>query len=559
MMQKMFKKLDENINAENILLFLLVSLGSFLRLYKLDNKGLWGDEIGEVIAASSNNISGVLSGASHHLSPPLDYIVLHFFLHFGISDFIVRLPSAIFGILSIILIYYVAKTLFGPKEGLISAFLLAISPMHIFYSQETRMYSLFVFLSLFSLLFFIKAINEDSVLAWIGFIISTALNIYTHYFAFFVILIYIFFIITMAYKNRCNFTENNMFSKSSCKNVLLHFVSSVLIIFLLYIPQIHTFLMQTSSLKGILPYGLPATLYFFEIVLYKMGPWNIPGLVVYIGFFVIGLSYIFKNRHKNQMMLLIFWMFIPILISFIITYIKGPMTTYRNLIFILPIFLILISEGIMNISHSLNEKIQSVRRYNLNNNTIIVLILILIIIFTFTNTNIYNLYNFQNKGDKDTGIYLTTHVKSNDFIVVFGQQNSEFEYYYKGNSDIAYIEKNMQSVYTLLNNISDINYDKIWFVHYNTNKESNNLSTWLDICCELNKEGTSQNLFKLHNIDEKVQKLMNIEYQTKIQRPPIYTFDMNNTSTKNQSSNSNLLNLKKIGVDEVGVDAATSV
>lgn len=338
-----------------------------------------------------------------------------------------------------------------------------------------------------------------------------------------------------------------MFSKSSCKKVLSHFISSVLIIFLLYIPQIHTFLMQTSHLNGILTYGLPATLYFFEIILYKMGPWNIPGLVVYTGLFAYGLSHIFKNKHKNQMMLLIFWVFIPILISFIITYLKDPMTTYRNMIFILPIFLILISKGIMNISFSINEKVHSVSKYNLNHNTIIVFILILIIIFTFTDTNIYNLYNFQNKGDKDTGLYLTTHVKSNELIVVFEQQNSEFEYYYKGSSDIAYIEKNVQSVHTLLNNISDMNYDKIWFVYFDfTNKGSNNLSTWLDTYCEPNIDGTSQNVFKLHDIDEKIQKWMHIEYQTKILRPAIYTFDMNNVSTKNQSSNSNLLNVKTL-------------
>ncbi len=535
-------------NLTNTSLFFIFCLGFFLRIYHLGYKGLWGDEIGEVIVADSGNISTVLSGASHHLSPPLDYIILHFFLHFGISDFIVRLPSAIFGMLSIILIYYIAKTLFGPKEGLISAFLLAISPMHIFYSQETRMYSLFVFLSLLSLLFFIKAINEDSMLAWVGFIISTTLNIYTHYFAFFVIFIYVLFIIALAYKEQYHFTENNMFSKRSCKTVLPHFVPSVLVIFLLYLPQIHTFLMQTSRLDGILPYGLPATLYFFEIILYKMGPWNIPGLAIYTGLFACGLSYIFKNKHKNQMILLAFWVLIPILISFIITYIKGPMTTYRNLIFILPIFLILISIGIVNIGFSISKKFQSVSRYNLNNNTIIALILILIAIFTFTNTNIYNLYDFQNKGDKDTGIYLTTHVKSNELIVIFEPPISEFEYYYKGSSDIVSIEKNVHSVHTLLNNISDMNYDKIWFVHidYSTNKGFDNLSTWLDTHCEPNKDGTSQNVFKLSDIDKKIQKWMNIEYQTKIRRPAIYTFDINNVSTKNQSSNPNLLNVKTV-------------
>ena len=84
------KAVDNNIPA--VLLFIVVIFGIVLRIYKLGSKSLWLDEIGQVLV-SKNNIPGVLEGASHHLSPPLDYILLHFFLYFGDSDFIASVSA----------------------------------------------------------------------------------------------------------------------------------------------------------------------------------------------------------------------------------------------------------------------------------------------------------------------------------------------------------------------------------------------------------------------------------------------------------------------------------
>jgi len=533
--QKLFKRVSVNVNAENALLFLLISLGSFLRLYKLDNKGLWFDEIGEVIVASSNSISDVLLGASHHLAPPLDYLILHVFLHFGNSDFIVRFPSVIFGILSIPLIYKIGKLLFGVKEGLIGAFLLSIAPMHIWYSQETRMYSLFVFLSLLSLLFFIKAINENTVMTWLGFIISTTLNMYTHYFAFFIILIYLLFLIVLVFKNR-DFTDKNMFLIQMDKTTLFHFILSISVVFLFYIPQISILLRQTSGLNGILSYGLPPTLYFFEMILYKMGPWNIPGLVAYLGLFLYGLWHIFKTEHRDQIILLALWTIVPIMLSFMLTYTRGPMTTERNLIFVLPIFLLLISKGITSISYSINQKFQSIFRCRFNKDAIVALLVMLILIISLSNATIDNLYNFQNKGDKDTGAYLTTHVNNDELIVVFGHTVSDIDYYYKGHGDIVLVEKNVMAIESLLNDIATKNYDTIWFVYSDIDSGmyrgfNSDLSIWLDVNCELQKDGELQNRFCLPNIDKTIQRWLNIEFEDDFQSAALYTFDLNKGST----------------------------
>lgn len=86
----------------------------------------------------------------------------------GLSEFSVRLTSVIYGLLAIYAIYLLATRLFNPSVGLISAFLLVISPWHIHFSRigfELISSVLFVILAVYffkkkywlSIIFFILA------------------------------------------------------------------------------------------------------------------------------------------------------------------------------------------------------------------------------------------------------------------------------------------------------------------------------------------------------------------------------------------------------------------
>jgi uncharacterized membrane protein len=108
-------------------------------------------------------------------------------MYLGTSEFVIRLPSVTFGVLAILLTYKVGKMLFGVKEGVISAFIISISVFAIKYSQEARMYSLLMFMALASLFFFYRAIQRNEKTMWIGFIVSTALSVCTHYYTLFAI------------------------------------------------------------------------------------------------------------------------------------------------------------------------------------------------------------------------------------------------------------------------------------------------------------------------------------------------------------------------------------
>jgi mannosyltransferase len=87
----------------------------------------------------------------------------------------VRLLSALFGVLTIPMVYVVGHQLFNKEAGLVGALILALSPFNVYYSQETRMYSLMVLLALLSLYFFWRFLQQSNLVSSAGYVVSTTL------------------------------------------------------------------------------------------------------------------------------------------------------------------------------------------------------------------------------------------------------------------------------------------------------------------------------------------------------------------------------------------------
>lgn len=137
------------------LLLAIIFIGALLRIYQLGAESIWLDEAATYFL-SSDNLSGIYEATKNDVHPPLYYFVVHFFLLTGKSEILLRFPSMVFRIIAIPLLYMLGTRMFTVKEGLISSFLLSVSLSHIYYSQEARMYSMMVFLTLGSIFFFIR-------------------------------------------------------------------------------------------------------------------------------------------------------------------------------------------------------------------------------------------------------------------------------------------------------------------------------------------------------------------------------------------------------------------
>lgn len=171
-----------------------IFLAAVLRLYRIGNESLWLDE-----ALSLNFVTRefttfellfALPLSDPH--PPLYYLLLDGWIAvFGTSEVILRLPSAMFGIGAVILIYALGKKTVDREAGIVAAGLLGLSPFHIYYSQEARMYTLLVLLTLLSFYFLVALVDSSSDDDWrtvVAYIAATVLLGYTHVYGLLIIL-----------------------------------------------------------------------------------------------------------------------------------------------------------------------------------------------------------------------------------------------------------------------------------------------------------------------------------------------------------------------------------
>ena len=130
-----------SLNRRELWQFMLVLLlAAAIRFYNLGYASLWLDEA-ETIRISSYPFSRLWVTAYDN-TPPLYYTVIHFLLKLGHGEYLLRLPSAVFGVLSIAIMYLATRKISGSTAALITALILSLSFHNIEYSQEARAYSL---------------------------------------------------------------------------------------------------------------------------------------------------------------------------------------------------------------------------------------------------------------------------------------------------------------------------------------------------------------------------------------------------------------------------------
>lgn len=129
-------------------LFLLFAMALLLRLMNLGGKSLWLDEAFSALNAPRPEVALPLTAIDPH--PPLYYTLLHYWLPLaGDGEAMLRLPSALISLLSIGLLYMLARRLSNRRVALLAAALLAFAPLNVWYSQEARMH---IFVPFFALL-----------------------------------------------------------------------------------------------------------------------------------------------------------------------------------------------------------------------------------------------------------------------------------------------------------------------------------------------------------------------------------------------------------------------
>lgn len=365
-------------NTQTLLIVILL-LGAFLRVYGLGDESFWLDE-SETVKSTEYTVPYLIKMSYINLTLlpqyfevgglPLYHVLIHYWNKiFGLSEFNLRLFSALFGILSIYLIFLVGKFLFNSQVSLIASFIFAINHQQIYFSQEARLYSMLVALTLLSALSLLHALRTNKNLYWGVFVIATASLLYTHYFTFFILLFQGLFIL--------------MYWKKY-KALVKKMIFSGIAIFLLYLPWIPALFKQLSYQPPFTKVASEPILNKLLLVLVQFNSWVSPDLnnraalrvmnfseltnsgwiliisVVMIAL-LLGFAFLFglicpKGKKldigslKNcKVIFLLLWLLVPIFIPFLISAISPQNSVFSSIRYVLfasPPYYLIASLGI---------------------------------------------------------------------------------------------------------------------------------------------------------------------------------------------------------------------
>ncbi|HEX4034738.1 MAG TPA: glycosyltransferase family 39 protein [Solirubrobacteraceae bacterium] len=158
-----------------------VVAGAAIRFLTLSVQSFWLDEA-VTHGLVTRSFGSMLSAIPHSEStPPLYYVLAWVWVRvFGADAAGLRSLSALFGTATVLVLALIARRLAGNRGALAAAALAATSPLLIWYSQEARAYGLLVLLCAVTVWCLLR---ED----WRGWAIAAALALATHYFAVFIV------------------------------------------------------------------------------------------------------------------------------------------------------------------------------------------------------------------------------------------------------------------------------------------------------------------------------------------------------------------------------------
>lgn len=161
-------------------LVLLIGLG--IRIYKYFNVDFWYDEALQICECHR---FGIHQWALHIIHPPLNNTLFYLWYSFSSHQIWLRLMPICIAGLTLVVIWRTGTLLLKRTAGLWAMILLAVMPMHVYYSRSIRPYNLLILLVLLSWYAFLNY-EKTHQRRWIILLTVFCTGaIYTHYFALF--------------------------------------------------------------------------------------------------------------------------------------------------------------------------------------------------------------------------------------------------------------------------------------------------------------------------------------------------------------------------------------
>jgi len=181
------QRTETNRNVWLALLILSV-IALVLRLWRL-NTDLWFDELLTLLNFVRMPIGDILTRLPDQNNHILFSILSHASVRiFGESAWAVRLPSVVFGVMSLWALFLLGRKVLDSREALLATTLMTVSYHHIWFSQNARGYMGLLFFSLLSTWIWIEALERQRWSWWVAYSVAAAAGMWTHLTMVFVVL-----------------------------------------------------------------------------------------------------------------------------------------------------------------------------------------------------------------------------------------------------------------------------------------------------------------------------------------------------------------------------------
>jgi uncharacterized membrane protein len=166
-------------------------VAALLRFSTLGLQSFWYDEAFTPVHVLHAGLGATLRGVAHtENTPPLWYLLAWADARiFGTGAIALRWPSALAGTVTVPVVWAIAREL-SPRcaVAIAASALVAVNPLLVWYSQEARAYGLFVLMAALTMLCFLRALHEPTRRRMAAFALSGSLALLTHYFALFLLI-----------------------------------------------------------------------------------------------------------------------------------------------------------------------------------------------------------------------------------------------------------------------------------------------------------------------------------------------------------------------------------
>jgi mannosyltransferase len=349
-------------------LIFLIALG--INCYRLGTPSLWFDEAYsvELVRHPFSQVWTIIFSWQPNME--LYYVLLYGWLHllatFGwaATEFAVRFPSALSAALSAVVVFAFGRRFISAGAGAIGALLYILNPRELVYSQQTRAYGLQLLLLCLSWYVLFAALTSKRRWSryWIGFVIVMILAIYTHLMSGIMLMTQIIVVGGMLlFSNWRTFIWQRIPA----------FLVSLVVIGFALLPLLPVVRHGDATGSWLLAPKLRDLVWIFQIItggdkLYLF----LTAASMLLGLLIIGLSIVLRTSrgqallarqleqrqvlhdllsHEYSSMViwgLLCWLFVPVILSFVISKTVIHVFSERYLVVIIPAFCLLVGLGV---------------------------------------------------------------------------------------------------------------------------------------------------------------------------------------------------------------------